>query len=314
MSIAAEQGMAAVSRLPIGARLQQWRRRNRQLVEAYVILSPMLVYYSVFFIFPVATNLFISFTRWNGITGAPKWVGLKNYGTYFTQAYPLIILNTFTFAVVILIIQTILAFLIAVLLNEKVFGRGAFRTLFYIPTLTSAAITAQVTFAFISPFDGALNNVLKSMGLPIVIWTANTFWMRAFIILYTIWRGLGGGIVYFLAGLQGIHREVYEAAMVDGATARQLLLYITLPLLRPMLIFVLITGMIGGFQIFEAVLLMSHGGPANTTNVMLLQIYNDAFVNTNMGVASAGSMIMAVLLLWFSLTNIRIMSRGQVEG
>ena len=197
-------------------------------------------------------------------------------------------------------------------LVQKVKGRGIFRALFYIPTLTSAAVTAQVAFAFISPYDGVLNEILKLFGQPIVVWTINASWMRAFIIVYSIWRGVGGPVVLFLAALQGIHREVYEAAMVDGANGAQMLLYITLPLLRPMIIFVLVTGMIGSFQIFEAVLLMSKGGPANKTNVMLLQIYNDAFVNTNMGLASAGSVIMAILLLGFSITNMRIMSRGQV--
>jgi ABC-type sugar transport system permease subunit len=159
-----------------------------------------------------------------------------------------------------------------------------------------------------------LNAILQMLGRPIVIWTISAFWMRTFIIVYSIWRGVGGPVVLFLAALQGIHREIYEAAMVDGATGRDMLLYITVPLLRPMIIFVLVTGMIGSFQIFEAVMLMSKGGPSNQTNVMLLQIYNDAFVNTNMGLASAGSVIMAMILLWFSITNMRIMSRGQVEG
>ena len=123
---------------------------------------------------------------------------------------------------------------------------------------------------------------------------------------------MGGPVVLFLAALQGIHREIYEAAMVDGASGKDMLFRITVPLLRPMIIFVLVTGMIGSFQIFEAVLLMSKGGPKNMTNVMLLQIYNDAFVNTNMGLASAGSIVMAAILLGFSITNMRIMNRGRV--
>ena len=287
-------------------------RERRQTIEAWLILTPILVYYSVFFLFPVLANLYVSFTRWNGIQGAPQWVGLRNYRQYLSGSYPLIIFNTLLFAVVILVAQTVLAFLIAVLLNQQVVGRGLYRALFYVPTLTAAAVTAQVAFVFISPFDGVLNEILKLLGRPIVIWTINAFWMRVFIMVYSIWRGVGGPVVLFLAALQGIHREIYEAAMVDGAKGWDLLRYITVPLLRPMIIFVLVTGMIGGFQIFESVMLMSKGGPANKTNVMLLQIYNDAFVNTNMGLASAGSVIMAILLLWFSLTNMRIMSRGQV--
>ena len=288
--------------------------QKRQTIEAWLILTPILVYYSIFFLFPVVSNLYVSFTRWNGIQGAPQWVGLGNYKQYLAKPYPLIVFNTLLFAVVTLVVQTALAFLIAVLLNQEVLGRGVYRALFYIPTLTAAAVTAQVAFVFISPFDGVLNTILKLLGRPIVIWTISALWMRTFIIVYSIWRGVGGPVVLFLAALQGIHREIYEAAMVDGATGRDLLRYITIPLLRPMIIFVLVTGMIGSFQIFESVMLISKGGPANKTNVMLLQIYNDAFVNTNMGLASAGSVIMAIILLWFSLTNMRIMSRGQVEG
>jgi len=286
--------------------------RRRETREAWLILTPILLYFSIFFLFPVISNFYISFTKWNGIRGAPVWIGLRNYLQYLKPPYPLIIGNTLLFAVFGLVFQTALAFMIAVLLNQKVSGRGIFRALFYIPTLTSSAVTAQVAFAFISPYDGVLNEILKLFGYPIVVWTIDPTWMRMFIVLYSIWRGVGGPVVLFLAALQGIHREIYEAAMVDGASAKDMLLRITLPLLRPMIIFVLVTGMIGSFQIFEAVLLMSKGGPRNMTNVMLLQIYNDAFVNTNMGLASAGSMVMAIMLLGFSITNMRIMNRGRL--
>jgi ABC-type sugar transport system permease subunit len=299
---------------PAPKRARRTGLQRRQAIEAWLILTPILLYYSIFFLFPVVANAYVSFTRWNGIQGSPEWIGLKNYRQYLTGSYPLIIFNTVLFAVAILLTSTVVAFFIAVLLNQKVRGRGVYRALFYIPTLTAAAVTAQVAFVFISPFDGVLNAILKALGRDIVIWTISAFWMRTFIILYSIWRGLGGPVVLFLAALQGIHREIYEAAMVDGATGWEQLRYITVPLLRPMIIFVLVTGMIGSFQIFESVMLISKGGPANKTNVMLLQIYNDAFVNTNMGLASAGSMIMAIILLWFSMTNMRIMSRGQVEG
>jgi multiple sugar transport system permease protein len=225
----------------------------------------------------------------------------------------LILFNTLFFSLIILVVQTVFAFFIAVLLNEKIFGRGVFRAIYYLPTLTSAAITAQVFIAFISPYDGVFNAILKAMGQDIVIWTISTPWMRAFIIFFSIWRGLGSPVVLFLAALQGVHREIYEAAKVDGATWWDQLLYLTVPLLRPMIIFVVVTSMIASFQIFESVLLISKGGPSNTTNVMLLQIYNDAFVNTRLGLAAAGSIITAIVLLGFSITNMRLLSRGQVE-
>lgn len=313
MSTSLRQPMPTTTPMSWGERWLRWRYRNRQSLEGWLILTPILLYYSFFFLFPVIANLYVSFTSWSGVYDSPRWVGLSNYRVYLNHPYPLILFNTTLFAVVILVVQTMLAFLIALLLNEKVFGRGVYRALFYIPTLTSAAITAQVFFAFISPFDGIFNAILKSLGQPIVVWTVSTFWMRFFIIIYSIWRGVGGPVVLFLAALQGIHREIYEAAMVDGATQGNMLRYITLPLLRPMIIFVMVTGMIGSFQIFESVLLISAGGPSDTTNVMLLQIYNDAFVNTRLGLAAAGSMITGIVLLGFSITNMRLMSRGQVE-
>lgn len=295
------------------SRWQLWRYRHRHGLEAWIILTPILLYYGIFNVVPVLLNLGLSFTRWNGISGSPQWIGLGNYFQYVKGAYPLIIFNTALFAFVSLAAQTIISFLIAILLNQKVFGRSMYRALWYIPTLTSAAIMAQVAVIFISPFDGVLNSIVSAMGIKPIIWTVDGSWMRAFIIIFTIWRGVGTSVVLFLAALQGIHPELYEAARVDGATELRLLRYITIPLLRPMILFVLVTGIIGGFQIFEAVLLISKGGPQNLTNVMLLQIYNDAFVNTNMGVASAGAIIMALLLLWFSLTGIRLMQGGQVE-
>lgn len=309
-------------KLSAWAKFAVWRRRHREPIEAWLILTPILIYYSAFFLFPVIANLVVSFTRWSGVYESPTWVGLANYKKYLSYPYPLTLFNTALFAVSILLIQTTLALLIAVLLNEKVVGRGLYRALWYVPTLTSSAITAQVFFAFISPYDGVLNAILKAMGRPIVAWTISTFWMRSFVIIFSVWRGVGTPVVLFLAALQGIHREIQEAAMVDGANAWKLLRHITLPLLRPMVIFVLVTGMIGAFQVFETVLLITAGGQASTaagggpfftTNVVLLQIYRDAFVSNNLGLASAGSVITAIILLWFSTTNMRIMSRGQLE-
>jgi len=302
-------------------RFARWRRKHRQPIEAWLILSPILLYYSIFFIFPVVANILVSFTRWTGVYDSPVWVGLGNYKAYLDPPYPITLFNTLLFTVVILAMQTTLAFLIAVLLNEKVIGRGAYRAMWYIPTLTSAAITAQVFFSFISPYDGVFNAMLEALGRPAVIWTMKAGWMRVFIIVYSVWRSVGMPVVLFLAALQGIHREIYEAAMVDGADYWRLLRHITIPLLRPMVIFILITGTIAGFQVFETVMLItaggqysvaSSGGPRNMTNVLLLQIYKDAFVSLNLGRAAAGSMIAGLILLWFTSTNMRIMSRGQV--
>ena len=280
-----------------------------------MILTPILLYFSIFFLFPLVASLYLSFTKWSGLSGAPTWVGLGNYRRYFTDpSYIQVILNTVLFAVAILVIQTTLAFFVALLLNTKIRGRGIFRAAWYIPTLTSAAVMAQVAGVFISPSGGVINSVLQSLNLPPVIFYVQVDWMRIIIILFSVWRGVGGPVILYLAALQGIHQELYEAAQVDGAKGRDLLRYITFPLLAPMTVFVLITGIIGTAQIFEAVMFMSKGGPGNQTNVLMLQIYQDAFSNLNIGIASAGSIVLGLLLLLASLFNVRVMSRGSVQG
>lgn len=302
---------AVIVRPSAWQRWQRWRRsdRNRHAIEAWIILTPVFIYYAVFNILPILLNIGVSFTQWRGVFMPFEWVGLDNYRRFLQPPYPLIIFNTALFAVTTLVIQTTLAFFIAVALNQKLFGRGLYRALWYIPTLTSAAIMAQIALIFISPYDGVLNAVLSSLGRAPVIWPLEGNWMRLFLILFQIWRGVGVPVVLFLAALQGIHQELYDAAQVDGANGRQLLRYVTVPLLRPMILFITVTGMINSFQIFEAALLFTKGGPGNLTNVMLLQIYNDAFTNFNLGVAGAGSIILAVLLLWFSITGLRLMSQ-----
>ena len=255
----------------------------------------------------------MSFSKWSGLSGSPEWIGLANYRRYLTDpSYLQVIFNTILFAVAILLIQTTLAFFIALLLNSKVKGRGIFRSAWYIPTLTSAAIMAQVISVFIAPSGGVINSVLKSVGLPPIIFYVQVDAMRWIIILYSVWRGVGGPMILYLAALQGIHPELYEAAEVDGANKGQLMRFITFPLLIPMTIFVLITGIIGTAQIFEAVMFMSKGGPANQTNVLMLQIYQDAFSNQSLGMASTGAIVLGFILLIFSIFNIRFMSRGSV--
>ncbi len=286
-------------------------RERRHAREAWLILIPVLIYYAIFAVFPVVANTYMSFMEWNGITGIPTWVGLENYRRYFYPPYPQIVFNTALFAFVSMAVQVVLGFGIALLLNQRVRALGLYRSLWYIPAVTSAAIMAQMVSIFISPYGGVINNVLQNLGGDPIIWQTSPFWMRTMIILFSIWRGVGGTMVLFLAGLQGINPELYDAAMVDGAGAWQRMRYLTIPLLKPTTLFIIVTGIIGGFQIFEAVQLISRGGPFNSTAVMISQIYSDAFSNSDFGTASAGATIMAILLLGASITMLRLMNQEE---
>lgn len=294
-------------------RFERWQFRHRHAVEGWGILTPILIYYSIFFLVPVFASIYLSFNSWSGLSGSPKWVGFANYQRFLSDsAYRTILGNTLLFAVLILLVQTGLAIVVALMLNAKIKGRGIFRAAWYIPTLTSAAVMSQIMFVFISPSDGVINMILRKLDLPAIIFYTQVNWMRIIIIAYSVWRGVGGAIILYLAALQGIDSQLYEAASVDGANGWQSFRAITLPLLAPMTIFVLITGIIGTAQIFEAVMFLSKGGPANQTNVIMLQIYQDAFQNASLGMASTGAIILGLVLLVFSMFQMRIFSRGSV--
>ncbi len=288
-------------------RFSRFYQQRRQPIEAWIILTPILLYYFFFAILPVIGNLLVSFVEWNGFN-EPTWVGLSNFQRFFTSPRYLEVLgNTAFFAVTILSTSTVLGLMAALALNEKVKGLSIYRTFWYVPTLTSAAIMAQIATIFIAPGSGVLSSILQSLDQKEIIWQVDIAFTRTFIIVFSVWRGVGFAMLLYLAGLQNISPEVLDAARVDGANGWNLLRLIKLPLLRPTTVFVIVSGLINAFQIFEPVLLITNGQPRNSTNVMLLQIYNDAFRNQNFGMAAASATIMLLLLLGASILNLRLL-------
>ncbi len=293
------------------SRWQRYRYRHHDALLAWIILTPVLLYYTIFAAIPVLLNIIVSFSQWNGITKL-TWVGFENYLRYFTDPlYLLIFRTTAIFTFFSMIIGVPLGLVVAILLNQKVRGMGIYRSLWYVPAVTSAAIMSQFVALFISPYGGVLNIILKSIGLTEVIWTINAPAMRIVIIAFSVWKGVGGTMVLYLAALQAIPQELYEAAMVDGAGALQRFWRLTIPLVRHMTAFVVVTGIIGGFQIFEPILLISKGGPFNLTNVVINQIYNDAFKNMDFGLATTSSTLLGLFLLGASIFMLRTMRQGE---
>ncbi len=294
-----------------GQRRPRSKRISRDTVLAWTILTPLLLYYTIFGIVPVAANLILSFFHWNGITEW-VWAGLENYLRLVTDPYYLqVYANTAFFAVMSVLIQIPLGLLVAVLVNQKIRGMGIYRSLWYVPVVTSAAIMSQVVVIFMAPYGGVLNGMLKSLGLNPVIWLVNVDALRAVILGFTVWKGVGAIMVLYLAALQSVPNELYEAAAIDGANTAQQFRFITVPMLRNMTTFVVITSIIGGFQIFEPVLLISNGGPYNQTNVVINQIYNDAFKNMDFGRATASSTLLALVLLIGSVITTRMSRSAQ---
>lgn len=292
--------------------------QSHNTIEAWVILTPVLLYYGIFAIVPIFANIGVSFLQWNGIT-APDWVGTDNYVRLFTSPfYRQIYLNTAFFTIATMVIGIPLGLLAAILVNQKVGGIGVYRSLWYVPAVTSVAIMSQVMRLFISPHHGAFNMILQVLEQSPIIWTIDPEAMRAVIVGFSLWRGSGsiwlgipGVMVLYLAALQSIPRELYEAAMVDGANALARFRHITLPLLRHMTVFVIVTSIIGGFQMLEPVMLITDGGPFNQTNVIVNQILNDALLNMNFGMATSSATMLAILLMGASVVALRAMRQGE---
>jgi multiple sugar transport system permease protein len=225
-------------------------------------------------------------------------------------------LNIIKFVVVIVTFQTLLALVLAILLQNSILKRrptlrGVFRTIFYIPALTSSVAVSLIFLWFYNP-NGLFNYILSLLHIPGPLWLEDPFWALPAIMILNIWTTGAAFMIYFLAALQDIPQELIEAAEVDGANRFQALWNITLPLLRPAIFLVVALGTIGGFQMFDQVFFMTNppGSPLNSTLTPLLEIYNEAFQNNRFGSAAAMSVILFVIILIVTLVQRRFIDTG----
>src|SRR5262245_43951981 len=293
----------------LAERWRLWRWRHRQGVVAFTILTPMLLYFLLFTWVPILVMGVISLTEWNVIQWPPTFVGLDNYLQIVTDPYyHKVIRNTVLFGVIVLVLQMGTGFGIAILLNEQIRGRAIYRTIWYLPVVISGAVLAQTLAVFLYPARfGTLNSLLGLIGWEPVIWTRSEFWMPVWVILFSFWRGVGGVVIFYLAGLQSIDPALYEAAQVDGADRWQLFRSITIPTLAPVTLFIFITSLIGSLQTWEAPLVLTFGGPNNATRVLVYSMYADAFGNLTMGLAAAQSVLLLIVLMTLSGMNLRFL-------
>jgi multiple sugar transport system permease protein len=287
-------------------------RRNRDALLAYSVISPFILWFLVINLFPLTVGMALGFMEWNGLSTSPQWVGLNNFKVFFTSPdYMSSLWKQFYIGGLCLIINTVFAFLLAMLLNVPFRGRGFFRTIFYIPSVSAVSATAAVVIALLIPQGGGLNGFLEKIGMEPIIWTYSPFWMVFWIIVYFTWRSIGPTAILWLAGLQSIDPTLYEAGRIDGASRTQLVRYITLPSLRPIAAYIMITGIIGVMQIYDVVLLISRGGPVGATDVLAYRVYRDGLQSFNMGMAGASSLILGVLILILSVVSLRFTLRGE---
>jgi multiple sugar transport system permease protein len=273
-------------------------------LQAYAFLLPSFVGLLVFLILPIIAVAVLSFFNW-GLIAQPTFIGLGNYSKLFgSSSFWHSLLVTFYYILLNIPMQTVFALLLALLLNQKIPGRGIFRTLFVVPWMATAVAMGIVWQWIFDPQYGSLNSFLSLFHITGPAWLSSPAWALPAIAAVNIWQYTGYNMLFFLAGLQGIPPDFYEAASLDGAGPVHKFFTITLPLLTPTLFFVLVTDIIGSAQVFDTVYVMTQGGPGNATSVLNFTIFQQAFMFFHAGYASALSMVLFAILLIITLLQV----------
>ncbi|GHO63839.1 sugar ABC transporter permease [Ktedonobacter sp. SOSP1-52] len=274
---------------------------SRQALIAYVFLAPALIYFTIFFFYPILLEL------WASMQSTTDFVGLANYLTAFQdQRVWATFQVTVLFAIGVTLLNILLGLGLALLLDLPFKGRVVFRAVFLVPYMTSMVIVGLMWRNILDPQVGILNRLLFSLGLPQQGWLTDYQLALPVVIGITVWQGVGYTMILFLAGLQGIPEDYYEAAQVDGANGWMRFRHVTLPLLAPTTLFVVIIGVINSLQAFTQAFVITQGGPADATRFYVFHVYNIAFNENNLGYASALSFIMFVLILVLTLIQWRL--------
>lgn len=267
----------------------------------YVFVAPWVIAFLCFELIPTSAAFVFSFTDWS-VVGAPSFIGFANYVEMFTRDRLFLrsVENTLYYVAFSVPLTVTVAFLVALLLNARVRGQTIFRTLFYLPALIPSVAGAIVWIWIFDTNNGILNFFLGLIGIEPIRWLTSPAWSKNALIIMSLWT-IGSGMVIYLAGLQNIPIELYEAAEVDGANPVQKLLRITVPLMTPTIFFNLVLGIIGSFQVFNSAFIMTGGGPVNSTLFYMLHIYENAFTHWRMGYASALSVVLFLFVLALTL-------------
>lgn len=289
--------------------------RRREGWAGWLFLSPAFLHLIVFALLPIAYALYLSLFRANLLKGEQSFVGLNNYGFSLTdETFWNALWNSAKYALVSMPFGMMVALVVALLVNQKLKGMAIFRTLFYIPAITSGVAIAMLWIYVYLPEVGAINTMLGWLGITTSTdFLNNSTWAMPALIFMSAWTGLGPRMVIYLAGLVGISPTLYEAADLDGASKLRQFWSVTLPMLAPTTFFVAITSTISAFQVFTPVYMMTKGGPDSATDVVGYHIYTEAWVNFHTGLAAAKSFVLLAAIALVSILQFRIM-RNQMRG
>lgn len=313
--------MAAVPRLEPAstpAKRQMTRAERRQALEGYLFISPWFIGFVLLVAGPMAFAVYLSLCSWTGLAEV-KFIGLDNFRLLLRDDSfwnSLRVTAYYTFLTVPL--SLVLGLGLAMLLNQRIVALAWFRTAFYLPSITSTVAVAVIWWTLFNVDFGLVNTILGWFGIEPIPWLVSGKWVIPALVIMSLW-GVGGSMVIYLAGLQGIPTELYEAAEIDGASGVAKFQAVTVPMLSPVILFNLIMGIIGSFQVFTNAWVMTRGGPGGASRFLVLYIYENAWQFMRMGYAAALSWVLFFIVLGFTLLVFRLTGRyvyyaGAQEG
>lgn len=287
------------------------RKRRHDLMWGLLFIAPWIIGFLLFNLYPTIASLYFSFTD-KSLTNSPAWVGLANYADLFVKddLFGKAIYNTIYMVVFGVPIGIIIAFCSALLLNMEMGGRAIYRTIYYLPTMVPPVVGVLLWLWILNPQYGILNVFLGLFGVRSPAWFADPTWAKPGLILLGVW-GVGGSTVLYLAGLQGVPKEYYESALLDGANWLQRILKITIPLVSPVTLFIAITSVIGAFQIFTQAYIVggvgdgANGSPRYSLLFYAIYLYRQGFIYLKMGYASAMAWILFLIILVVTFIMLR---------
>lgn len=293
----------------IGRRMRFSRNRLRDNVAGYLFISPFLISFLLFWAGPIMAAAWLSLTEYNLFTD-PRYIGLENYRQLLRED-PLFwksLRVTAIYSVGSVVLQIVFGLALALLLNQQVRGMSVYRTIFYLPAVVSGVAVAYMWVWVFNPEAGIANQLLGYIGIDGPNWFFNLRWVLPTFILMSVWN-IGGSMVLYLAGLQGVPTALYEAAALDGAGWWRKFVNITIPMISPVIFFNFIIGMISSFQVFTNAFVITEGGPANATLFYVLYLYRNAFESLKMGYASALAMVLFAIILVLTIISFRLSRR-----
>ena len=300
-----------------GRKLTLWSRRTQfkylQFNEGnplygYLYILPFMGFFLAFTVFPIFRGLQVSFTNWD-VVNPPQFAGFANYRKLLTddRLFITCLKNTVSYVAMFVPLGIIVPMLLAELLSSRIVGRGFFRSAFALPIMVTVSSTALIWGWFLNPQFGLINFYFSILGLPSQNWLSDPDVAMRAIVMTSVWWGAGWNMILFIAGRQDIPEHLYEAARIDGAGPLQLYRHITIPGLMPTILFAAVTTIIGSFQVFGQVQVMTEGGPGDATRTVSMFIYSNAFLYFKMGYGSAAAWVLFVIVGAFTVLQFRLL-------